>query len=100
MEVGASVFWCAFVKFCSSKPGSPASDPKKFGGKISLSISCFKDTNKLIAMLYIKQLKKDAFVVLSLQVVIRAFDFFEIMFLQAGKNSVHLCPASEKAVVF
>jgi len=51
-------------------------------------------------MLYIKQPKKYAFVALSLQAVIRAFDFFEKMFLQAGKNSVHLCPASEKAVVF
>ena len=100
MEVGASVFWCAFVKFCSSKPSSPASDPKKFGGKISLSISCFKDTNKLIAMLYIKWPKKCGFGALSLQAVIRAFKFFIKMFLQPRKKSVHLCPASEKTVVF
>jgi hypothetical protein len=44
-------------------------------------------------MLYTKQPKKIAFVALSLQAVIRAFSFFEKMFLQGPKNSVHLWPA-------
>jgi len=51
-------------------------------------------------MLYIIHAKKYAFVALSLQAVIGAYNFFEKMFLQARKKSVHLCPASEKTVVF
>ena len=100
MAVGASVFSCAFIKFVSSKPGSAANDFKKFGGKLSLSIWCFKDTNKVIARIYIILLKNYGLIALSLQAVIRAYKFFIKMFLQPRKKSVHLCPASEKTVVF